>query len=199
MSRVLSAASRPERSRCPARAKLSNLAVPQSPCAGGAFCLESEPMTVYAIVLFLHSLLRWVVLLSGVFVVGRALSGNLGGKPYEKGDRVGGVVFVSALHLNFILGLLLYLVLSPVTAAAFADMGAAMKTSALRFFVVEHPFGTILAVVLATVGSARIKRAAEDAAKHKRALIFHGIALFALLISIPWPFYSAGRSLLFLG
>ena len=156
-------------------------------------------MTLYSVVLFLHSLLRWLVLLAGIFVVARAVRGLSGSRPYEKVDRSSGVAFVSALHLNFVLGLLLYFALSPITKAAFADMGHAMKTSALRFFVVEHAFGMVLAVVLATVGSARVKRATGDAQKHRRALIFHGAALVVLLASIPWPFYPAGRPLLFLG
>ena len=129
----------------------------------------------------------------------RALRGKLAARPYEKLDRLGSVAFVSSLHLNFVLGLLLYVALSPITTAAFSDMSTAMKTAPLRFFVVEHPFGMLLAVVLATVGSARVKRAGDDPAKHKRALIFHGIALLLLLVSIPWPFYPAGRPLLFLG
>jgi len=156
-------------------------------------------MSLYTIVLFLHSLLRWVVLLAGAYAIFRAWQGRAGAKPYEKADRSSGVAFVSGLHLNFVLGLLMYFALSPVTTAAFSDMGQAMKTAALRFFVVEHPFGMLIAVVLATVGSARVKRAADDATKHKRALVFYTIALLVVLASIPWPFYPAGRSLLFLG
>jgi Na+-driven multidrug efflux pump len=156
-------------------------------------------MSSYTVILFLHSLLRWVVLGAGVYVVVRALSGVLGAKPYDKADRAGNALFVSGLHLNFVLGLLMYFALSPITSAAFSDMSQAMKTAALRFFVVEHPFGMLLAVALATVGSARIKRASEPAAKHKRALVFQGIALFLVFASIPWPFYPAGRPLLFLG
>jgi hypothetical protein len=112
---------------------------------------------------------------------------------------LGGVAFVAGLHLNFVLGLVMYFALSPITTAAFSDMAQAMKTAALRFFVVEHPFGMLIAVALATVGSARVKRAVDDAAKHKRALIFYTIALLVVLASIPWPFYPAGRPLLFVG
>jgi hypothetical protein len=156
-------------------------------------------MSLYTILLFLHSLLRWVVLFAGFYAVSRAWQGRQGKKPYEKADRLGSLVFVSGLHLNLILGLVLYFALSPITTAAFSDMAQAMKTAALRFFVVEHPFGMLVGVVVATVGSARVKRAADDAARHKRALTFYAIALLVVLASIPWPFYPAGRPLLFLG
>jgi hypothetical protein len=154
---------------------------------------------IYSVFLFLHSVLRWVVVLAGAYAVVRAIVGHTGRKPYEKPDNLARVAFVSGLHLNFIIGLLLYLALSPITSAAFQDMGAAMKVSALRFFTVEHPFGMVLAVGLATAGSARVRRSADDATKHRRALIFFGLAFLVLMASIPWPFYPAGRSLLFLG
>ncbi|MEY2637389.1 MAG: hypothetical protein RLZZ197_1867 [Bacteroidota bacterium] len=43
-----------------------------------------------------------------------------------------------SLHTQLLIGLVLYLALSPVTTAAFADFGAAMKDSATRLILVEH-------------------------------------------------------------
>ena len=42
------------------------------------------------------------------------------------------------LDMQMLLGLILYLVLSPFTAEALRDFGAAMKSPGLRFFAVEH-------------------------------------------------------------
>ncbi|HYH40538.1 MAG TPA: hypothetical protein VD867_01025 [Burkholderiales bacterium] len=99
------------------------------------------------------------------------------------------------LDIQMLLGLLLYLVLSPFTRQAMSDMGTAMKVSALRFFVVEHLFGMLVAVALTHIGIAKIRRASGDARRHRTALIFFSLALLAIFASIPWPGMPAGRPL----
>jgi hypothetical protein len=93
-----------------------------------------------------------------------------------------------------LLGLLLYLFLSPFTSLAFDDFGAAMRNSALRFWAVEHVLGMLIGIALAHIGRARIARAAA-ARKHRLAAIFFGLALLAILVSIPWPGMPNGREL----
>jgi len=73
-----------------------------------------------------------------------------------------------------------------VTAAAFADFGAAMKDPATRLIAVEHISVNVIAVVLATIVNAKNKKNIADAAKHKNALIFNGIGLLLILSRIPW-------------
>src|SRR5438552_2991686 len=60
--------------------------------------------------------------------------------------------FMLVLDIHMLLGLWLYLVLSPCTAKALADFGTAMRTPALRFWAVEHVSLMLLAVVLVHVG-----------------------------------------------
>jgi len=67
-------------------------------------------------------------------------------------------------------------------------MGPLMKNNYDRFFVVEHAFMMIIAWILVHIGRSAVKKAATDRAKHKKMLIFYGIALLLILISIPWPF-----------
>ncbi len=150
---------------------------------------------IYSAFLFLHSIVRWVAVIAAVHAIFRAWQGHSQQKPVEQVHRTGNIVFVASMHLNFLVGLILYVALSPITKAAFSDMGAAMKESAIRFFVVEHPFGMIIALVLATIGSARAKRADTDQKTHKTALLFFGLSFVVLMLSIPWPFYPAGRAL----
>ena len=57
-----------------------------------------------------------------------------------------------ALDVQMLLGLLLYGVLSPYTAAAMKDFGAAMRDPVLRFWAVEHLTMMLSAVVLVHVG-----------------------------------------------
>ena len=56
----------------------------------------------------------------------------------------------------------------------------------LRFFGLEHAVYMILAVILAHIGSALSKKAADSRGKFVRAAIFYGLALLLVLLGIPW-------------
>ncbi len=136
-----------------------------------------------------HNALRWVILIAGVIAIVKAILNAQNGKPYQK---TAGTVFVASLHLQLILGLVLWAGVSGIVATFRADPGAAMKVAALRFFGVEHSILMIAAVVVATIGSARARRAADDASKNKAARTFFLIAMVLLLLGIPWPFRGDG-------
>lgn len=143
-------------------------------------------MTSYQIFLFLHSWIRWFILVLGIVVIIKAFIGWSGNKPYLKGDNGMSAGFIGLLHLNLLIGLILYFFLSPFVQQAFNDFGAAMKDSYLRFWAVEHIAVNIIAVVVAQIGRTRSKRAASDLAKHKTVAIFYTIALLLILSRIPW-------------
>ena len=48
---------------------------------------------------------------------------------------------------------------------------------------------------LAHVGRVRIRKAPDSESRHKRALVFFGLALLVLLLSMPWPIGPGARSL----
>jgi hypothetical protein len=145
--------------------------------------------------IFLHSWLRWIVLLTGVFALVRAFSGMNGKRPWGPGDAKAGLYFILALDLQLLVGLALYLVFSPTVQVAFSNIGAAMRNPEYRFYVAEHTLGMIIAIALAHVGRVRSKKANTDAARFKNAAIFYGLALLIILASIPWPGMAAGRAL----
>ena len=139
---------------------------------------------MYGLVLIIHSWLRWAVIAAGIAAVAR------GGAR----DSSTGRWFTILLDVQMLIGLLLYFVLSPFTKAALGDFGGAMGNSQLRFFAVEHVFGMVIGLALAHIGTAKIRKAPE----HRRgrlAMIFYGLALIAILASIPWPGMPAGRPL----
>lgn len=150
---------------------------------------------LYAVVLLIHSYLRWGVILAGLLAVGRAVSGSSGRKPWTPADDRAGFWFVTVVDLQLLLGILLYGFLSPVTRQAFGDFGAAMKDPTQRFWAVEHIVGMLIALALVHVGRVRTRRT-DSLRRHKVAAIFFGLALAALLVSIPWPGMPAGRPLL---
>ena len=107
-----------------------------------------------------------------------------------------GAWFVGSLDLQLLLGLILYIFLSPFTREAWGDMAATMRNAPLRFFAVEHITGMIIAVALAHVGRAKTKKATDAAQRHRIALIFYALALVVIVLSIPWPGTPGGRPLL---
>jgi uncharacterized membrane protein YozB (DUF420 family) len=150
---------------------------------------------MYSPLLFVHSWIRWAVVALGLIAVVRAAAGIRTRRPFTPLDEAGARRFGVALDVQFLLGLLLYVWASPFTTEAFRDVGAAMRNSQLRFFVVEHVFGMVVALALVHIGRARVKRALDSAGRHKTAFVFFGLALLATLASIPWPGMPAGRPL----
>lgn len=148
---------------------------------------------MYTPLLLVHSWLRWAVLIAAVLAVARALTGARTRRTFTPLDQSTARRLVVALDVQLLLGFVLHLWASPFTTEAFGDFGATMRNAPLRFFVVEHPFGMLVAVALAHIGNARLKKHTESAARHKTALVFFGLALLIILLSIPWPGLPAGR------
>ncbi|MEO6730153.1 MAG: hypothetical protein ABIN01_02965 [Ferruginibacter sp.] len=141
------------------------------------------------IVLVLHNLVRWAVLLFGLWTLLNALSGVFGKRKYTAGDNRSNLLFMTSCDIQLLLGLILYFTNSWFDRLK--DLGNNMKDPYNRFFTMEHMGLMVLAWVLVHVGRSSVKRATTDAAKHKRMLIFFGIAIVLILISIPWPFREA--------
>jgi hypothetical protein len=164
--------------------------------AGGKLHIDAMMSAMYAITIALHSLLRWVVIAFGLLAVLRAISGVSGRRPWTPSDDRAGRLFVIAVDTQMLVGLILYGLLSPITYTAFADMGAAMKDPALRFYAVEHLVIMLGAIALVHIGRSRLRKAHGDAARHRTAAIFFTLGLLLILLGTPWPFRAIGRSLL---
>ena len=150
---------------------------------------------MYATILFLHSWLRWIVVGLGIFAFVSAWRARRSGREYTRTDDRRGLLFVIALDLQVTLGLTMYLFLSPITRAAFQDPGAAMRSSVLRFFLIEHVLSMTLALVAAHVGRVRTRRVTTSPEKHQRAASGVLIALLCIFVGIPWPFLPYARPL----
>ncbi len=148
----------------------------------------------YLIFKDVHSLLRWLVILSLAWALLRMWSGYFSKAEWTAQDRKSGVIFTSILNLQLLIGIVLYFI-SPITKAAMANFAAAMKDGQLRYFAVEHVTGMLLAVIIAQVGFSLSKRAPTDRAKFLKAAVAYTIAGLLILASIPWPFMKYGRPL----
>lgn len=147
---------------------------------------------MYDLLLVLHSVVRWLVVLAGLAVVVQGLRGWLGGREWSTLDDRFGLIFTSVMDVQLLVGVLLYVV-SPLIRTVFQDFGAAMGTSGLRFFAMEHVLLMVIAVVIAHVARARVRRASDAEAKHKQAALLFGLSIVVVLLAVPWPFLAVGR------
>jgi hypothetical protein len=151
------------------------------------FVISEEGFAVYMTVLVQHSWLRWIVLAIGVIAAVRAWVGWQGRRPWTPTDTRTGRIFGIAADVQFVLGLVLYAVLSPMTKAAFGAGSEMMRNPQLRFWAVEHVALMVLAVASIHVGQVLSRRATADPARHRRAALFFTLACILALAGIPWP------------
>lgn len=138
---------------------------------------------LYVGIQHLHSALRWVVLILLVAAIFNAFAKRRGGSVYPGKDRLALFAFIST-HIQLLLGLVLYLFLSPYVMFNEETMADAQ----VRFYTVEHFTGMILAIALITIGYLRAKRQAELNKGWKTIGVFYLIGLLIIIASIPWPF-----------
>jgi len=136
-----------------------------------------------------HSGLRWVVLILLLLAIFNAFGKRRGGSVYPGKDKLALFALIS-VHVQMLIGLVLYLWLSPLVSFE----GGVMGDSVPRFYTVEHLFGMVIGIVLVTMGYAKAKRQAELNKGWKTIGIFYLIGLVAILASIPWPFRNLGGS-----
>jgi uncharacterized membrane protein len=145
---------------------------------------------MYSLFLFLHSWMRWVAIVAGVL----AVVGLVTNRASNGGNRWGRI-FAISLDVQFLLGLLLYFVVSPNMTAIRANFGESMGTRSTRFWAVEHVTFMVLALVVLHMSQAMARKASSPAGRHSRLLIGTIIALLAILGGTPWPGTTSGRPL----
>jgi uncharacterized protein YacL len=141
---------------------------------------------MYATLLTVHNLLRWAVLLGGLYAITKSVLGIMHKRDFTKQENLSHALFVGFCHLQLLLGLILYFISPAVNDALANGMGAAMKDPAKRFIAVEHISTMIIAIVLIQVGRTLSKKQTEAMAKHKKAVVFFSIGLILILSRIPW-------------
>jgi len=142
---------------------------------------------MYTILLALHSLTRWLVLVSLIFSIGRAYRGWLLNKPFLKVDDTIRLITVTIAHIQLIIGLGLYGI-SPIVHYFLSHFNTAVHERQIRFFGMEHITVMLISIVLITIGSAKAKRKTTDKEKFKTMAVWFSIALILILSSIPWAF-----------
>ena len=142
---------------------------------------------MYTTLLAIHSWTRWLVLISLLFAAYRGYFGWRLAKPFSKFDDRVRVTAISIVHTQLLLGLWLYFV-SPIVDYFLKNFSSAVHLREIRFFGMEHVTMMIVAVVLLTIGSVKVKRAKEDQEKFKKMFFWFAIVLLIIFLSIPWSF-----------
>ncbi len=144
---------------------------------------------MYTGLLYLHSFLRWVILLLALIAIYKSYTGMVSGKPFTAGDKKTGLFLMIAAHTTLLIGLYQWIV-GPWGLKNIENMGfgAVMKDPVARFYGVEHLTGMIIAIILITIGRGVSKKNIPDRSKHKKTFWFFLVALIIILASVPWPF-----------
>lgn len=135
-------------------------------------------MSLYVILLTLHNLNRWLVLLSGLWAVVQSLAGQNGNRPFTPAERRPISMFMGTLHLQLLLGLLLFAFAGMQKIPLFADGRSSFKW--------EHLGLGLLAAVFGTLASTQSRKAATEQGKYRAALLWSGLAFLLVLLATPW-------------
>ena len=130
----------------------------------------------------LHSTLAIAVLVGLLVTILMALFQ----KPLTATTRKVAKIAMILFHTQFLVGLILYFVSPRGSVALSAE---AISIPSVRLYIVEHPLMALIALVLVTIGHAKMKRATGDLGA-KPLLIFYSLGLLLVLSRIPWSTWS---------
>jgi hypothetical protein len=82
-----------------------------------------------------------------------------------------------------------------VTTEAMNDLGLALRTPTLRYWIVEHAAAMLLSVVIVRVGRILAISAKSPDSRRMRRVVCFGLATVLMLAAIPWPGLTNGRPL----
>lgn len=159
-------------------------------CRGKRILLRKNELKMFSDslpFLVIHSLLRWLVLISLLFSIYRAYKGFISNAVFSKLDNSVRHWTATIAHIQLVFGIILYSQ-SPVTKYFWTNFSDAIAQQEASFFGLIHIVLMSTAIVLLTIGSALVKRKTVDKEKFKTMLIWYFIAFFIILIAIPWPF-----------
>ncbi|MCD8740954.1 hypothetical protein LT679_10105 [Mucilaginibacter roseus] len=142
---------------------------------------------MYAVLIFLHSVTRWLVLASLLCAIVNAMRGWLTGRAYTSADDKARHITATIAHIQLAIGFVLYFN-SPFVLYFRQHYHEAVKQLPYLFFGMIHIGMMTMAVILITIGSSVAKRCTTDKQKFKTMALWFIIGLIIILISIPWPF-----------
>ena len=133
-----------------------------------------------------HSYWAYLAVLLLVIAVVNAIIGLSQNKKFTDKDLRISLFTLIVIHIQLILGFVVYYVSPYYESMREMGMGATMKDAGVRLYTVEHPLMMILAIILITIGFSKHKKQTTDKGKFKTITIFYGLGLLFVLSRIPW-------------
>lgn len=119
----------------------------------------------------LHSLWRWVLLIVVLIAMVRGFIGWLRGGDWTSTDRTLALIAITAIDIQVVLGLIVYV--------------AGQRWGAGAFIAYVHPLIMLIALAIAHIANSRAKKATTPAAKHRALAIGLFVTLFLVTAAIP--------------
>jgi hypothetical protein len=146
---------------------------------------------MYYYLLQFHSVLRWIILILLLFAFYKNFADRQ--RAFTPTHQKLGLILMICADIMLLVGLYQWIRgpwgLKNIQAVGFKEI---MGNSYARFYAIEHTTGMLLAIILIHLGYSYGKKSVPDPQKHKRVLLYFGLALLIILISIPWPFRTVG-------
>jgi hypothetical protein len=146
-----------------------------------------KKITMYPTLLLLHSVVRWLVLLSLFYSIIRAYRGFTNNSLFSKKDNLVRHWTATIAHVQLMIGIVLYSQ-SPIIKYYWNNFTEGSKDLSTFFFGVIHMVLMLVAIAMITIGSAVAKRKQTDKDKFKTILFWFSFAVSIIFIAIPWPF-----------
>lgn len=136
--------------------------------------------TLYFVLLGIHNINRWVLLVVAIWTLVLALRGLKASDQVVSfdGTRQLQKVFLGSVHLQLLLGLMLFAVMGMGKIPVFAGSRPSFEW--------EHLFFGVVVAIIATVGSVRSKKLSVVTEQHKTIAITTATSLVLALLAIPW-------------
>ena len=135
-----------------------------------------------------HSGWAYLALLILIIAVVNSLIGMSSKKEFTLKDRKIALFVLIAIHIQFLVGIILYFV-SPNALQMIKAVGMGGLTTESRLLALEHPLINIIAITLITIGWSKHKKLLTGESKFKTFSIFYGLGLVLILSRIPWKIW----------
>lgn len=134
---------------------------------------------MYLIFKYLHSGVRYIVLILVLLAIFQSLFGLIGKNNYTETNRKINLFALISAHTQLLIGIVLYF-LSPLVSFT----SGAMKNPTIRYWTVEHISMMVIAIILITIGYVRSKKVVLPEKKHLNIFIFYLLAIIIVIVTL---------------
>lgn len=149
---------------------------------------------MYQFFLFLHSWLRWVVIILMLTTLIISFI-NIKNNEIKNSHRKFFGLYRTMFGIEVLIGLILYFFVSPITTYfLYESPGEIINNPVALLYTLKHPLTMILAFLVCRAGQVRAEK--SESRYYKVWFICTLIVIFLLFLAIPWPFFDNGRPMI---